>query len=100
MPSAGMLASQPSSDFLLDAGEANCTQLVMLIFDQMKLMTPGQVLEVVGYDPSGTVDIMAWCRLTKNPLLYWAKPECAGMPSHYFIQKAFQDNPKEGSTHG
>lgn len=65
-----MLESPPRPNYVLDAGEANCTRLILLIFDQIKQMQPQEVLEVIGYDPSAAVDIAAWCRQTKNPLVY------------------------------
>jgi TusA-related sulfurtransferase len=56
-------------DVVLDAGEQGCGELVMLIFEQMKPLGPGQTLLVKAYDPAAYVDIAAWCRSTGNTLL-------------------------------
>jgi tRNA 2-thiouridine synthesizing protein A len=82
----------PAADLVLDAGQAGCGELLVLIFEQFKTMQPGQVLRVVGYDPGAWVDIPAWCRMTKNTLLHIEYPlEGIGHertePTLYFIRK-------------
>ena len=53
----------------LDAGETGCGELVMLIFQAMKKLEPGQTLEVLAYDLAAETDIPAWCRSTGHSLL-------------------------------
>jgi TusA-related sulfurtransferase len=57
------------ADYVLDAGEAGCGDLVMLIFQEMKKLAPGQTLRVAAYDAAAEVDVPAWCRSTGNVLL-------------------------------
>jgi len=58
-----------AADYELDAGEAGCGDLVMLIFQEMKKLAPGQTLRVSAYDAAAEVDVPAWCRSTGNALL-------------------------------
>lgn len=76
-------ASCPTADARLDAGQASCGELLILVVRAFRRLLPGQVLEVVGYDPGAREDIPAWCRLTRNHLLHVER--C--VPSRYFIQK-------------
>jgi tRNA 2-thiouridine synthesizing protein A len=52
-------------------------------FQKMKMLRPGQILEVIGYDPGAQVDVPAWCRQTGNSLLSFT----VGSPAHFIIQK-------------
>ena len=79
--------SEIQVDDRLDTGESGCGELLILIFERMKALQPGQILEVVGYDPGAQVDIPAWCRLTNNPLLHIELPADGSKPTYYFIQK-------------
>jgi TusA-related sulfurtransferase len=36
----------------------------------MRDLQPGEVLEVHTDDPAARVGVPAWCRLTRNPLVY------------------------------
>jgi TusA-related sulfurtransferase len=36
----------------------------------MRELQPGEVLEVHTDDPAARVGVPAWCRLTRNPLVY------------------------------
>jgi len=72
------------SDFQLDAGEASCTDLVMLIAKQIKTMKAGQTLEVFSTDLAAHVDIPAWCRMTGHPLITM---EAENSPKQFVIQK-------------
>jgi len=56
-------------DIQLDAGKANCSELIMLIFQTMKRMEHGQSLEVLAHDQLADIDITAWCRMTGNVLV-------------------------------
>jgi TusA-related sulfurtransferase len=68
----------------LDAGEAGCSELTQLIFQTMKSMAPGQILDVLVYDLVAEIDILAWCRMTGNLLVSKNAESC---PNHFFIQK-------------
>ena len=56
------------ADVTLDAGAANCGQLIGLVVDAMAQLAPGQRLGVMSYDPSGQLDLAAWCRMTGHQL--------------------------------
>jgi 5-methyltetrahydropteroyltriglutamate--homocysteine methyltransferase len=73
-----------NADVQLDAGEAGCSELTLLIFQTMKSMAPGQILEVLAYDLVAEIDILAWCRMTGNLLVSQNRETC---PKHFFIQK-------------
>ncbi len=75
------VASTPAT--VLDAGEASCGELLILVFRAMKLLAPGEVLEVVGYDTGALEDIPAWCRLTHNTLLGIERTK----PARFLIRK-------------
>ncbi|MBC8074813.1 MAG: sulfurtransferase TusA family protein [Chloroflexales bacterium] len=71
-------------DAILDAGEAGCGELTMLIFQTMKTLTPGQTLDVRAYDLAAAMDIPAWCRSTGNHLL---GVDTTAHPQRFLIQK-------------
>ena len=73
-----------NADAQLDAGETGCTELIMLIFQTMKPMAPGEVLEVLAYDQVADIDIMAWCRMTGNVLVAQNREN---RPQRFFIRK-------------
>ena len=56
------------ADVTLDAGAANCGRLIGLVVDALAQLAPGQTLGVMTYDPSGQVDLAAWCRMTRHRL--------------------------------
>ncbi len=62
------MSPAPRVDRELDLGEEGCGQLVMTLMLTMRELSPGQTLLVTAYDPAATVDITAWCRMTKNSL--------------------------------
>jgi tRNA 2-thiouridine synthesizing protein A len=69
----------------LDAGPAGCSELVLLIFQTMKSMAPGQILEVLAYDVAAEIDIAAWCHSTGNVLL---SQNTQVRPKRFLIQKS------------
>lgn len=77
----------PEADLTLDAGVTACGDLVLLIAGQIKTMQAGQVLHVVGYDRGAAEDIPAWCRMTRNTLLFVSVTKEAQQPSHFYIRK-------------
>lgn len=80
-------ASHHTATLLLDAGHESCGSLLVLIYQHMQRLAPGQVLEVVGYDPGAWVDIAAWCRMTGHTLLEARGEPWHGEAAHYFIRK-------------
>jgi tRNA 2-thiouridine synthesizing protein A len=72
------------ADDRLDAGESGCGELVMLIFERMKTLAPGQTLEVVAYDLAAQTDISSWCRVTGNVLVMC---ETDAQPRRFIIRK-------------
>ena len=72
------------SDARLDAGETGCGELVMLIFQTMKKLDPGQTLEVLAYDLAAEIDIPAWCRSTGHSLV---AQNLKTYPKSFLIQK-------------
>jgi TusA-related sulfurtransferase len=73
-----------NADVQLDAGETGCNELIMLIFQTMKPMASGEILEVLAYDQVADIDIMAWCRTTGNVLVAQDREK---RPQRFFIQK-------------
>jgi TusA-related sulfurtransferase len=71
-------------DALLDAGEAGCGELLILIAQQIKTLSPDAVLEVHAYDLAAAVDIAAWCRMTGQLLL---DQQLDTKPKRFLIQK-------------
>lgn len=71
-------------DTTLDAGEAGCGELTLLIFQTMKMLAPGQTLAVSAYDLAAAIDIPAWCRSTGNHLL---SVDTTAHPQRFLIQK-------------
>jgi tRNA 2-thiouridine synthesizing protein A len=54
----------------LDAPGLACIDLTPLIASTMREMNPDEILEVHTDDPAARVGVPAWCRLTRNPLVY------------------------------
>lgn len=63
-----------------DAGDLACGDLVLELLTRMRALPPGAVLKLIATDPAARIDIAAWCRVTKNPLL-------AKSPPVFFIQR-------------
>lgn len=72
--------TRPESDLEWDAGDMGCGELIVKL--KLKLrneLQPGDILKLTARDPGAPEDIPAWCRLTRNTLLFEDHPE-------YFIQ--------------
>ena len=54
----------------LDAPGMACLDLTPLIASTMRDLEAGEVLEVHADDPAARVGVPAWCRLTRNTLVY------------------------------
>jgi tRNA 2-thiouridine synthesizing protein A len=63
-----------------DAGDLACGDLVLELLTRMRALPPGAVLKLIATDPAARIDIAAWCRVTKNPLL-------VNSPPVFFIQR-------------
>ena len=81
--SGSMAATAIAADRRLDAGEAKCGELLLMMHRAMNGMRPGEVLDVAAYSAGNIHDVPAWCRLTGHPLLA-IEP---GEPAHFFIRK-------------
>ncbi len=79
--------ADPTPTATLDVGHEGCGTLLVVIRKRVRALAPGEVLEVVGYDPGAQEDLPAWCRMTGNPLLAMRGNLAAGEPIHYFIQR-------------
>ena len=69
-----------AADITVDGGPLGCGELLVLLYQQMRALQPGQVLEVVTYDPGAREDLPAWCRMVGHTLL-------AERAQHFFIRK-------------
>ncbi len=63
-------ASSLHADAFYDAGDQGCASGALdVIADRMRLLASNQTLEIRATDPSVTVDLTAWCRLTGHSLV-------------------------------
>lgn len=72
------------SDRILDAGPLGCGDLILLIFQTMKALVPGETLRVLAHDDGAEADIPAWCRSTGNLLVV---VDTRARPKVFVIQK-------------
>lgn len=63
-----------AADAEWDAGDLACGDLVLELLRKMRAMSPGAVLKLIATDPAARIDIRAWCRVTKNPLVAMSPP--------------------------
>jgi tRNA 2-thiouridine synthesizing protein A len=68
----------------LDAGPLGCGDLILLIFQTMKTLAPGETLRVLAHDDGADADIPAWCRSTGNRLV---DVDTRARPKVFVIQK-------------
>jgi NADPH-dependent 2,4-dienoyl-CoA reductase/sulfur reductase-like enzyme/peroxiredoxin family protein/TusA-related sulfurtransferase/rhodanese-related sulfurtransferase len=59
--------------FRLNCSGLQCPGPIMKIFDKIKELNDGDVIEVIASDPGFTRDIAAWCKQTGNTLLSTSK---------------------------
>lgn len=59
----------PAADLAVDAEEAGCGDLMVLLLRSIRQVQPGQVLSLTARDPGAAADIPSWCRLTGHTLL-------------------------------
>ena len=67
---ADAVASAVQYDQAWDAGDLGCGELVIELRFKVKAMRPGQVIRVHATDPGAVEDLPAWCRMTRDILLY------------------------------
>ena len=65
--------TQPTRCVSLDCCGMQCPGPIMEVFNSMKELEDGDVLEVTASDPGFTKDIAAWCRKTGNTLISGGK---------------------------
>jgi tRNA 2-thiouridine synthesizing protein A len=66
-------ASNWQADAFYDAGDRGCASGALdAIADCIHRLAPNQTLEIRATDPSVTVDLAAWCRLTGHSLVMHA----------------------------
>jgi len=63
------LGSVPTASMRIDCSGMQCPGPIMKVFETMKDMRDGEVMEVSASDPGFSRDIGAWCRRTGNTLL-------------------------------
>ena len=62
------------ADAFYDAGDQGCASGALdAIADCVRRLAPNQTLEIRATDPSVTVDLSAWCRLTGHSLMMHAE---------------------------
>ena len=59
----------PAASMRLDCSGMQCPGPIMKVFESMKELKDGQVMEVAASDPGFVRDIGAWCRRTGNTLV-------------------------------
>jgi tRNA 2-thiouridine synthesizing protein A len=62
-------AELPTPDLVVDAEEAGCGDLMVLLMRSIRKLDAGDVLRFTARDPGAAADIPSWCRLTGHPLL-------------------------------
>ncbi|HML47172.1 MAG TPA: FAD-dependent oxidoreductase, partial [Clostridia bacterium] len=62
-------ANLPAASMRLDCSGMQCPGPIMKVFENMKELKDGQVMEVAASDPGFVRDIGAWCRRTGNTLV-------------------------------
>ena len=62
-------ANVPAAAMRLDCSGMQCPGPIMKVFESMKDLKDGQVMEVAASDPGFVRDIGAWCRRTGNTLV-------------------------------
>jgi tRNA 2-thiouridine synthesizing protein A len=59
----------PTPDLVIDAEEAGCGDLMVLLMRSIRTLPPGGVLVLTARDPGAEHDIPSWSRLTGHALL-------------------------------
>ena len=59
----------PTPDLEVDAEEAGCGDLMVLLLRSIRRVAPGEVLALTARDPGAVEDIPSWSRLTGHELL-------------------------------
>ncbi|MGZ6295040.1 MAG: sulfurtransferase TusA family protein [Candidatus Limnocylindrales bacterium] len=83
---------QPRVDARLDATGKSCATLTPEVRAAVRLLEPGQVLEIVADDPTAEEGLRAWTRLTGNELV--AMPTVPDTTGYFYLRRG------AGSTSG
>lgn len=57
-----------------DAGETGCSRLIVGVRRELELLDRGELLEVIAREPSASIDLLVWCRMTGHELISEAHP--------------------------
>lgn len=85
----------PAASIRLNCSGLQCPGPIMKVFDTVKEMEDGQVVEVLASDPGFMRDIEAWCRRTGNTLLGSGK---RGADFTALVQKGSDKAPCTGTA--
>jgi tRNA 2-thiouridine synthesizing protein A len=75
----------PEPDLTVDAEEAGCGDLMVLLLRSIRKLGGGEVLKLTARDPGASADIPSWCRLTGHSLL--AGPVDPDAATYYIRRK-------------
>lgn len=78
----------------IDCSGLQCPGPILKVFETVKEMAPGQVMEVTASDPGFRNDVVAWCRRTGNTLV---RSEMRGKDFVAVIRKESPDAAKPGA---
>ena len=76
-------AAAIAADRRLDAGDAKCGELLLMMHRAMQVMQADEVLDVAAYSAGNILDVPAWCRLTGHPRSLSSR----GSRRKFFIRK-------------
>ncbi len=75
-----------AAEAFYDAGDQGCsTNLLGYIRQRLQTLQPGEQLEIRSTDPTVTIDLPAWCRLTDNQLI--AQQQTSDGATYFLIQR-------------
>ncbi|WP_207711613.1 sulfurtransferase TusA family protein [Sulfobacillus harzensis] len=85
----GGSAERPPYNAVCDGGDLDCgSGLLLIIRRAIAPLSPGQILEVQSREPSVSVDLPAWCRMTGHTLVgQW--PQEGGY-TYYHVRKGVE----------
>ncbi len=90
-PEPATTQSRPVATRTVDASGLQCPGPILKVNQEIKALTPGDVLEIASTDPAFGKDIQAWCAKTHNELL-WKEKE--GYTERYWIRKGYLKAPE------
>ena len=78
-------SSLPDAEHQLDTRGLYCPEPVMMLHNQIRDMSPGEVVHVLASDPATERDIPKFCNFLKQSLL---ASETTEQEFHYWIKKS------------